>query len=132
MVDIVISDAATGHTLIDIMLVNPTRRDLVERAAHKDMVAPRNAQQRQEAHYRDHMSGTIFVAFSLETCGALFAGSDRSLVEFASLASEGVWYRVPLLAWCARGFAGECLLQHSGSLAHYFLGSIHAIQVLNS
>ena len=31
-VDIVISDAAAGHTLIDIVVADPTRRDLVERA----------------------------------------------------------------------------------------------------
>ena len=31
-VDIVISDVAVGHTLVDIVVADPTRRDLVERA----------------------------------------------------------------------------------------------------
>ena len=29
-VDIVISDAAVGHTLVDIVVADPSRRDLVE------------------------------------------------------------------------------------------------------
>ena len=32
-VDIVVSDAAAGHTLVDIIVADPTLRDLVERAA---------------------------------------------------------------------------------------------------
>ena len=47
------SDAAAGHTLIDIVVADPTRGDLVERAARKDMVAATNAKRRKEAHYRD-------------------------------------------------------------------------------
>ena len=37
-VDIVISDAAVGKTLVDIVVVDPTPRDLVERAARHDLV----------------------------------------------------------------------------------------------
>ena len=43
-VDIVILDVAAGHTLVDIVVADPTRRDLVERAAIHDLVAATNAQ----------------------------------------------------------------------------------------
>ena len=51
--DIVISDAAVGHTLVDIVVANPTRRDLVERVARQDLVAATNADRRKETHYQD-------------------------------------------------------------------------------
>ena len=82
--DTVISDAAAGHTLIDIVVADPTRGDLVERAARKDLVAATNAERRKEAHYRDRTSGTKFGPFALETYGALSARLDRFLVECAS------------------------------------------------
>ena len=47
-VDIVISDAAVGHTLVDIVVADPTRRDLVERAARHDLVAATHAERRKE------------------------------------------------------------------------------------
>ena len=83
-VDIVISDVAAGHTLIDIMVADPTSQDLVERATRNDLVAVTDAERRKEAHYRDCTSGTKFVPFALETYGALFARSDRFLVECVS------------------------------------------------
>ena len=39
-VGIVISDAAVGHTSVDILVVDPTRRDLVERAARAKEGSP--------------------------------------------------------------------------------------------
>ena len=42
-VDILISDAAVGHTLGDFVVADPTRRDLVERAARQDIVATTDA-----------------------------------------------------------------------------------------
>ena len=87
-VDIVISDAVVGHTLVDIVVADPTRRDLVERAARQDLVAATNAERRKEAHYRDRAARTKFVSFALETYGALFDRSDRFLVECATLASR--------------------------------------------
>ena len=82
-----ISDAAAGHTLVDIVVAHPTR-DLVERAARKDLVAATNEERRKETHYRDRAVGTIFVPFALETYGALIDTSDRFLVECATLASR--------------------------------------------
>ena len=52
-----ISDAAVGHTLVDIIVADPTRRDLVERAARQDLVAATNAERRKEAHYRNPHQG---------------------------------------------------------------------------
>ena len=82
-------DAGTCHTLIYIVVADPTRRDLVERAARIDLVAAKGAERRKEAHCRDRTSGTMFVPFALETYGALSSTSDRFLVECASLASRG-------------------------------------------
>ena len=39
-----ILDAAVGHTLVDIVVANPTRRDLVERAARQDLVTATDAE----------------------------------------------------------------------------------------
>ena len=85
-VDIVISDAAVGHTLVDIVVADPTRRDLVERAARHDLVAARDVQRRKETHYRDRAPKKKFGPFALETYGALTNRSDRFLVECATLA----------------------------------------------
>ena len=82
--DIVISDAAAGHTLIDIVIVDPTRGDFVARAARMDLVAVTEAEKCKERRYRDRASGTKFVPFAVETYGALSARSDRLLVECAS------------------------------------------------
>ena len=57
-VDIVISDAIVGLTLVDIVVADPTRRDLVERAARQDLVAATTAERRKETNYRDRASGT--------------------------------------------------------------------------
>ena len=72
-----ISDAAVGHTLIDIVVADPPRGDLVERAARIDLVAATDAERREEAKYRNRTSGTMFIPFALETYGALSASSDR-------------------------------------------------------
>ena len=65
-VDIVISDAAVGHSLVEIVVTNPTRRrDLVERAARHDLVGATDAERRKETHCRDRAAGTKFVPFAL-------------------------------------------------------------------
>ena len=74
---IVILDATVGHTLVDIVVANPTRRDLVERVARHDLVAATDAERRKETHYRDRVAGTKFVPFALETYGALSNRSDQ-------------------------------------------------------
>ena len=79
--DVVISDAAVGHTLVDIDVADPTRRDLVERSARHDLTAAPDAERRKQAHYRDRAAGTIFVPFALETYGAL---SDKFGSVFGS------------------------------------------------
>ena len=52
-VDIVISDTTVGNTLVDIVVTDPTRRDLVECAARQDLVAATHAERRKETHYGD-------------------------------------------------------------------------------
>ena len=78
-----ISGAGVGHTLVDIVVADPTGRDLVECAARQDLVAATDAQRRKETHYRGRV-----VPFALETHGALSDRSDRFLVECAMLASR--------------------------------------------
>ena len=87
-VDIVISDAAVGHTSVDIVVADPTRRDLVERVAWQDLVIAINAERRKEIHYHDRAAGTKFVPFARGTYGALCDRLDRFLVECATLASR--------------------------------------------
>ena len=64
-VEIVISDAAVGHTLVDITVANPTRRDLVERAARHVLVAATDVERRKETHSRDRAARTKFAPFAL-------------------------------------------------------------------
>lgn len=77
-----------GHALVDIVVANPTRRDLVECAARLDLVAATDAERRKESHYRDRAAGTIFEPFALETYDALSDRSDRFLVDCATIASR--------------------------------------------
>ena len=86
--DIVISDAAVGHTLIDIVVANPSRRDLVERAATQALVSATNAERRKETHSWDRAVRTKFVSFALDIYGALCDRSDQFLVKCAILASR--------------------------------------------
>ena len=110
-----ISDAALGHTLVDIVVADPTHRDLVELAARQDLVAATDAERRKETHYRDRAARTTFVPFALETYGALSDRSDRFLVQCATLASrECMQDQGLLLAYCAHGFDRECRLHRSG------------------
>ena len=55
------SDYSSSPT--DIVVADPTRSDLVERAARHDLVAATNAERRKETHYRDRAAGTKFVPF---------------------------------------------------------------------
>ena len=66
-IDIVKSDATAGHTLIDIMVLDPTRRNLVERTACIDLVAATNAERHNEAPHGDCTSRLMFIRFALET-----------------------------------------------------------------
>ena len=83
-VDIVISDAAVGHTLVDVVFADPTRRDLVERVARQDLIAATSAKRRKETHYLDRANGTNFFPYALETYGVPSDRSDRYLVECAT------------------------------------------------
>ena len=69
-------DAALGRTLVDFVVADPTRRDLVERAAEQDLVAATDAERQKETHYRDRAAGTTFVPFALKTFGALIGRID--------------------------------------------------------
>ena len=66
-VDISISDVAVGHTLVDIVVADPTCRDLVERAVGQDLVVATHAKRRKETHYRNRSTRKKIVPFVLET-----------------------------------------------------------------
>ena len=121
-VDIVISDAAVGHTLVDIVVADPTRRDLVERAFRHDLVAATNAERRKEAHYRDRAARTKFVPFALETYCALSDRSNRFLVECATLASRESLGSGPSISLLCTWFRQRVSIALQRSLAH----AIHA------
>ena len=105
-VDIVISDALTGHTLVDVDVASPTRRDLAERAATQDLVAATTGERRKETHHLDRAARTNFFPYALETNGAFSHRSDRYLVECATLASrESIG---PLLSCCGHSSVIEC------------------------
>ena len=87
-VDIVISDLVEGHILVDVVIADPTRRDLVDRAACRGLVAAEDAERRKETHYRDRAAGTKFIPFALETYGALSDASNRLLVDCAHRAAQ--------------------------------------------
>ena len=55
-------------TSVDIVVANPTRRYLVERALRLDLVAATDAERRKETDYQDRIAGTKFVPL-LETYG---------------------------------------------------------------
>ena len=121
-VDIVISDAAVRHTLVDIVVAHPTRRDLVERAARHDLVAATDAERRKETHYRDRGARTKFVPFALETYDALSNKSDRFLVECATLACRECAGSGPSISLLCTWFRQRVLIALQRSLAH----AIHA------
>ena len=73
----VISDAPVEHTLVDIIVADPARRDLVERAARQYLGAALDVERRRASHYRDCVVRTKFVPFALEMYGALSNESDR-------------------------------------------------------
>ena len=85
-VDIVISDAPVGHTLVDIVVAEPTRRDLVERAARHDLVAATYAERRKENPLSGSRNWDQNCA--LRSYSSLYDRSDRFLVECAMLASR--------------------------------------------
>ena len=109
-----------GHTLVDIVVADPTRRDLVERAARQELVVA--AERGKETHYRDRAAGTKFVPFALETYSALCDRSDRFLVECATLASREYAGSGPSVSLLCTWFRQRASIALQRSLAH----AIHA------
>ena len=117
-----ILDASCGHTLIDIVIADPTRGDFVDHAARKDLVAATEIEKWKESRCRDRTNGTTFVPFALETYGALSARSDRLLVECASLASRGGAGSGPSSGMLCTWFRQRVSIALQRSLSH----AIHA------
>ena len=108
--------------MVDIVVANPTRRDLVERAARHDLVAATDAERRKEIHYRDRAARTKFAPFALETYNALSDRSDRFLVEYATLASREGARSGPSISLLCTWFRQRLSIALQRSLEH----AIHA------
>ena len=108
--------------MADIVVGDPTRRDLMERAARYDIVAATDAERRKETHYRDRATGIKFVLFVFETHGALSNRSDRFLVEYATLASRESARSGPSISLLCTWFRQRVPIALQRSLAH----AIHA------
>ena len=50
-VDIAILDSAVGHALAELVVIDPTHRDLVECVSRHDLVGATDAERRKETHY---------------------------------------------------------------------------------
>ena len=111
-----------GHTLVDIVVADPTHRDSLERAARHNLVTATIAERRKETHYRDCAAGTTFVPFALETYGALFDRSDRFLVQCANLAYREYAGSGPFVSLLCTRFRERVSIALRWSLAH----AIHA------
>ena len=85
-----ISDAVVEHTLVDIVVLDPTRRDLVERAARHDLVAATmQSEGRKPIIGIAHLGQNLCPLLLRRTVhSALSNRSDRLLVECATLASR--------------------------------------------
>ena len=79
-VDIVFSDAAAGHTLVDIVVADHTHRDLVERAARQNLVAATDVEPRKETHSPDRAPGTKFVLLRCNHPLEAWPRSSRNIV----------------------------------------------------
>ena len=99
-VDIVIANATAWHALVDIVVADPTRRDLVERVAELDVNAATNAERMKETHYRDRSPRTECPSLLRQTVHCLIGR-----IDFWSNMQR--WH---LLACCAHGYVGECQL----------------------
>ena len=85
-----ISDGASGHPHVDVVVTYPTRRDLVQRGAIYDLVAAKDAERRKKADSRANRTNFVQVLHTYcpyETYCALSARWGLFLVECASLAS---------------------------------------------
>ena len=112
-----ISDAALGHTLVIIVVADPTRRDLAECVASQDLVVATNTEQRNETHYRDNE----FFSFALEPYGALSNKSDNFLVECATLASRGCAESGPCISLLCTWFRHRVSIALQRSHMRYML-----------
>lgn len=95
-VDIVILGNTLGHTLIDIVIADSTRRDLVNRFARNDLIAATDVERRKKVHYRDRKSGTMFVLSILKMCIAsilkLCAVFDRVCIFRYMVRMARLWW----------------------------------------
>ena len=65
--DLVISEPARGHTLLDVGIVDPTRVDLVARATIFPHHAAPQAARQKERHYNGRPRGDTFIPIAIKT-----------------------------------------------------------------
>ena len=64
--DLVISEPARGHTLLDVVIVDPTRVDLARAVVVPHHAAPEAVRQK-ERHYSGRPRGNTFIPIAIET-----------------------------------------------------------------
>ena len=81
--DLVISEPTRGHTLVDVVIADPTRVDLVARATVVLEHAASKVARQQERHYSGRPRGDTFIPIAIETYGALLSQTDEFLRDCA-------------------------------------------------
>ena len=81
-VDLVISKPARGHTLLDVVISDPTRVDLVIRAVVVSQHAASEVARQKERHHKGPR-GATFIPIAIETYNALSSQTDEFLCDCA-------------------------------------------------
>ena len=70
-VNLVISEPPRNHTLLDVVIADPTRVDPVARAPGVPKHAASKTTRPEERHYSGRPQGDTFIPIAIETYGAL-------------------------------------------------------------
>ena len=81
--DLVISEHARGHTLLDVVIADPTRVDLIARATFVHEHAAWEVARQKERHYSGRPRGDTFIHIAIETYSALLPQTYEFLRDCA-------------------------------------------------
>ena len=90
---LVVFEPARGHTLLYVVIADPTRVDLVTRAAVVSQHAASGAERQKERHYRGRPRGDTFIPIAIEAYSALLSQTyaflrDRAGEHFLTMADH--------------------------------------------
>ena len=81
--DLVISEPQRGHTLLDVVIEDPTRVDLVTRASAVPQHAASEVARQKARHYIGRLRRDTFIPIAIETYGALLSQRNEFLRDYA-------------------------------------------------